>query len=208
MRIEANLNPECPMCPRCQILVEYAKWTTRAAVNRGQIKKTEAVYELLDEVAFADVLSGAKITQSEFDRWHERETKRLCKRAVKHLSSTKLSAGWSTKLINVFLKTAVYAGGIGHDSLLDVIHPPLDNGLKRGIRKHFKKLDRVIYDKVNFKSIIGIKTYRDYQSVIDGCREASRKEGCRLIEVEQFAGLGLRKDGKPPGNLAKAICPE
>ena len=45
--------------PRCQILVEYAKWTARAAVNSGgPIKDTNTIYRLLDGVAFAEVLSG------------------------------------------------------------------------------------------------------------------------------------------------------
>ena len=48
--------------PRCQVLVEYAKWTARAAVAAGgPIKDTDTVYRLLDGVTFGEVLSGEPV---------------------------------------------------------------------------------------------------------------------------------------------------
>ena len=65
---------------RCHILVEYAKWTARAAVNAGcPIKSTDEVYQLLDGVPFREVLSG----ELDFNAWHERETLALCEQAAK-----------------------------------------------------------------------------------------------------------------------------
>ena len=51
------------MNPRCQILVEYAKWTALSAVRSGcPIKGKKTVNQLLNKVGFAEVLSGkAKI---------------------------------------------------------------------------------------------------------------------------------------------------
>ena len=46
-----------------RILVEYAKWTARAAVAAGApIRDRETVYRLLDGVAFGEVLSGAEVS--------------------------------------------------------------------------------------------------------------------------------------------------
>ena len=193
--------------PRCQILVEYAKWTARAAVAAGApIKAKKTVYRLLDGVAFAEVLSGAEVSAEWFDCWHQRETEALCS-AANDLKPdvAPFPVGWSAKLINVFLKTAVYAGGLGHERLCDVLHPPLDNGLRKGLRKHFHGQPDML-EKVDFGAIKDIKKYPRYRTVIEGCRVAAKLLGCSLIEVEQLAGLGLRKNEPPPGELVSAIC--
>ena len=200
--------------PRCQILVEYAKWTARAAVNAGgPIKDTDTVYQLLDGVAFGEVLSGAQAER--FDAWHQRETEALCCRANKHLRdvahengnqpAAEFPIGWSAKLINVFLKTAAYAGGLGREALCAVLHPPLDNGLKRGLQRHFRGRPDML-EKVDFGAIKDIKKYPRYLAVIEGCCVAAKELECYLIEVEQLAGLGLRKGEAPPGELVSAIC--
>ena len=207
--------------PRCQILVEYAKWTALSAVRTGApIRDKKTVYCLLDGVAFGEVLSGAE----GFDAWHQRETEALCCRANKHLRDvarengqepTEFPVGWSAKLVNVFLKTAVYAGGLGREGLRDVLHPPLDNGLRRGLRKHFHGRSDML-EKVDFGAIKNITDYADsmgssrvspptYQTVIEGCRVAAENLKCSLIEVEQLAGLGLGPDEEPPGKLVSAI---
>ena len=208
--------------PRCQILVEYAKWTARAAVAAGApIRDRKTIYCLLDGVAFGEVLSGAE----GFDTWHQRETEKLCCRANEHLRDiahgsgqepTIFPVGWSAKLINVFLKTAVYAGGLGREGLRDALHPPLDNGLRRGLRRHFRGRSDML-EKVDFGAIRHIADYAHsagsspayrpaYRTVIDGCLVAARELDCSLMEVEQLAGLGLRPDETPPGELVSAIC--
>ena len=193
--------------PRCQILVEYAKWTARAAVAAGApIKDRETVYQLLDGVAFGEMLSGAEVSAERFDCWHQHETEELCSEADKCRSDVApFPIGWSAKLINVFLKTAVYAGGLGREGLCDVLHPPLDSGLRIGLIKHFHgRVD--MRKKVDFGKIKHIVDYAGYRTVIEGCRVAADELGCSLIEVEQLAGLGLRQGEAPPGNLVSGIC--
>ena len=166
--------------PRCQVLVEYAKWTARAAVNSGgPIKDTNTIYRLLDGVAFADVLSGeTEISAEEFNRWHRRETEGLCCRANDlRPQVAPFPVGWSAKLINVFLKTTVYVGNLGRAGLRNVQHPPLDNGLQAGLLERF-----------------------------EGCCAAAKKLSCSLIEVEQLAGLGLRDGEALPGELVIKVC--
>ena len=189
---------------RCQILVEYAKWTARAAVNAGcRIRSTDEVYQLLDGVAFAEVLSGKA---ADFNAWHEHETGELCKQADTLRPDVRpFPVGWSAKLINVFLKTAVYAGGLGGDGLRGVLHPPLDAGLQKGLREHFKDYPDA-REKVTFGAIKDIDTYERYRAVIEGCRAAAQDLQCSLIEVEQLAGVGLREGEAPPGTLVRKIC--
>ena len=69
--------------PRCQILVEYAKWTALSAVRAGGlIKAKEPVYQLLDGVAFSKVFdqSLGPISCKDFNDWHECQTVALSKR--------------------------------------------------------------------------------------------------------------------------------
>ena len=203
--------------PRCWILVEYAKWTALSAVRvpKSPIKDEKTVYRLLDGVALAEVLSGAEVSAERFDAWHRRETRRLRHRADEHLAKVAQQkgqdppaaypVGWSAKLINVFLKTAVYAGGLGREGLRDVLHPPLDNGLRKGLKKHFHGRPDML-KKVDFEAIRDIKKYPRYRTVIEGCHVAAEELQCSLIEVEQLAGLGLGPGEKPPGNLVSEIC--
>ena len=86
--------------PRCQILVEYAKWTALSAVRTGApIRDRETVYRLLDGVTFAEVLSGEP--EISFDCWHQCQTEALCS-AADHLRPdvVPFPVGWSAKLIS------------------------------------------------------------------------------------------------------------
>ena len=104
------------------------------------IRDRETVYRLLDGVAFSKVLDSSlgPIRCRDFNEWHTGQTEDLCERAKPALPPKWVEAqgpqfpvGWGAKMINVFLKTAVYAGGLGREGLRDVLHPPLDNGLRQ-----------------------------------------------------------------------------
>ena len=197
--------------PRCQILVEYAKWTALSAVKSGGlIKAKEPVYQLVDGVAFSKVFdqSLGPISCKDFNDWHECQTVALSKRAESDLPEAhrrSLPIGWSAKLINVFLKTTAYVGNLGREGLRDVLHPPLDNGLKNGLKKHFKACS-ACRAEVDFGWIKDITDYDRYRRVIVGCRTAAFCLRCSLIEVEQLARLGLRTGEDPPGELVNKIC--
>ena len=102
-----------PVDCRRQIILDYAKWTALSALRFGAqkgFKSREDVYPLLDAVAFADVLcSNRAISASEFNDWHKRETVELCGRAN---LDPRLPTE-STKVINIYIKTATYVGNLG-----------------------------------------------------------------------------------------------
>ena len=114
-----------------------------------------------------------------------------------------------------FWKTAVYAGGLGRKGLGDVLHPPLDNGLRTGLIEYFHGRSDML-EKVDFGAIKNITDYAHsagpahgspaYRTVIEGCCVAAKELGCSLIEVEQLAGLGLLPGEAPPGKLVSRIC--
>ena len=196
--------------PRCQILVEYAKWTAFSAVRRGPIRAPERVYELLGGVAFSRVLNPSlgPISCKDFNCWHRAQTKGLCARATPMLSckwvkahGSEFPVGWGAKLINVYLKTAAYVGDRGREGLRDVLHPPLDNRLKDHLAKCFQQQEYPeIHKAVKFPSISAITAYEksadtdaggrrrwSYERIIDdGCRAAAEVLGCSLFEVEQL----------------------
>ena len=184
--------------PRRQILVEYAKWTALSAVRSGSpIKAREPVYRLLDGVTFAKVLdpSLGPISCRGFNEWHRCQTEDLCAQAKSDLPRRWVGAhgpefpvGWGAKLINVFLKTTAYVGGLGREGLPDVPHPPLDAGLQRGLRQRFgKHADHAdIVQNVTFGAIKDITDYETYRTVISGCKAAAKELGCSLFEVEQL----------------------
>jgi hypothetical protein len=49
----------------------------------------------------------------------------------------RLTVGWATKIINVYLKTRVYIGAQGRHHLKEMIHPPIDAGLWLGLARKF-----------------------------------------------------------------------
>ena len=142
------------------------------------------MYPLIDAVAFADVLCSKRaISASEFNDWHKRETVELCGRAN---LDPRLPTGWSTKVINIYLKTAAYVGNLGREGLRDALHPPIDGGLWDGLEQRFVSRPDILADVLCVRKIKDITTYQTYCKIIDGCRAAARDLGCSLIEVEQL----------------------
>ena len=98
--------------------------------------------------------SKGPISGKEFNAWHKCQTEALCDRAKLHLPKgcSEYPVGWSAKLINIFLKTAVYVGDLGRPRLRDVLHPPVDNILRKELKKHFKGRPDMVA-KVDFGAI-------------------------------------------------------
>ena len=169
---------------RRKIILDYAKWTALSALRSGAtVKSRKDIYRLLDTVNFGVVLgSSGEISALEFDAWHEKETKALSDRQ----SKPPLQIGWSAKLINVYLKTAAYVGELGRQGLRNVLHPPIDGGLRDGFEQHFGKDSDTFTKTFRVKTIKGITDYSIYREIIDGCEEAAKELGCLLIEVEQL----------------------
>lgn len=168
---------------RKAIVATYAEWTALSALRSGApIKSRRDVYEALRSVDFDCLFSHAlgPINRTTFDTWHKEAVHTLIKR------EPRLTVGWAAKLINVYLKTRVYIGGQGRHHLREMIHPPIDRGLWRGLARRFPDRPEILAETNCVRRIKDIADYACYRRIIDGCRAAAKVLECDLIEVEQL----------------------
>lgn len=166
---------------REKIINDFSEWTAFSATRSGcPFKSRDVVYPLIRTPKYHYVLNGNVISTTEFDDWHEESTLAIC--AVAPM----LPVGWATKLINVYLKSMVYLAGLGRPSLVECIHPPIDNGLWEGIRSEYRhRLDILSKTHIVHK-IKDINTYEKYKTIMHGCHLVAEDRGCYLIEIEEL----------------------
>jgi hypothetical protein len=175
---------------RQKISETYAQWTAFSGTRSGcPLKSRHDIYPLIQLPNYNAILEGNDtVTKVEFDDWH---------RSNSILIKTKqplLSIGWTTKLINLYLKTMVYIGQFGRPGLVQYIHPPIDNGLWDGIAAKYGT-ESVIIEKTHLKTKIKeVSTYDEYRKIIDGIELIAERLVCLPIEVEQlWSGTNFKK---------------
>lgn len=162
------------------IIHQYALWTALSGTRSGSpLKSRKDIYSLLEIVDFPRVLDK-RINKSQFDKWHKENSELLKKKAPK------MSIGWTTKIMNLYLKTAVYVGNIGSPSLSEYIHPPIDTGLWKGVYEHYSGDKEIIELTHSRTKIKDIRNYTEYLRIIDGLGKIARAEKIKLIEVEHL----------------------
>src|SRR5262249_23711433 len=129
------------------------------------------------------LLAAATVASAEFAEWHREAIGLIC------ANRRTVCVGWAAKMVNVYLKAAVYVGGLGSIQLMPLLHPPLDGGLFRGLRRRFRRHPNVLSEINAFSVITAVSDYPTYERIIGGCRLAAAVEGCLLIELEQFWDL-------------------
>jgi len=164
------------MTTRDRIIDEFARWIASCAVG------SDAIVHALDSVEF-DALFRAdlgRIGDAEFAAWHET--------AVDEMRRVQpgLEVGLAAKAINECLKTKCYLGGYGRDGLIDRIHPPIDDGLIRGLQKGFANNADMRESLDSLEPMKRIDTYAKYANLIRVCKRAAALSGCSLMEVEIF----------------------
>ncbi len=165
---------------RTAIVRSYAGWTALSALRSGApIKSRDEVYGLLRRVPFDRLLESSRtpVDAAEFSAWHQAAVLSICRR------EPRLCVGWAAKLVNVYLKTAVYVGGLGRPGLLTVIHPPLDANMLMRLRTCFPEL---FSGPDMISRIKDIVDYPTYGRVITKGRAAAKRLRCSLFEVEQL----------------------
>jgi len=167
---------------RTAIIESYARWAALSALRSGApVKSRESIYGLLTRVPFDRLLcpSRTAVSPAEFASWHRAAVLALCRR------EPRLCVGWAAKLVNVYLKTAVYVGRLGRPGLATLIHPPLDGSLLAALRKRFPEL---FSGPAAIRRIRDITNYQTYEAIIAACRRAALElpQPCCLFEVEQL----------------------
>ena len=163
---------------RERLVTDFAQWVASCAVK-------PEIYRALDWVDFGSLFDRdlGPIGADEFGRWHEAATAELCR------ILPGLGIGWAAKAINEYLKTRCYVGGYGREGLIEVIHPPIDDGLMNGLRREFSNdtgdpdLGAAL---ASLSSMAGMDSYAKYADLIAACERAARKTGCSLMESEIF----------------------
>ena len=167
---------------RWAITHEFARWATQSALRSGSpIKSRDDVYTALGNIDFRPLFDEARgpIDQAEFSAWH--------RNAISNLLETepRLNAGWSAKIIAVYLKTSCYLAGFGREGLERVIHPPIDNILITNLRRRFRQHLEIYSGLATFRTISSLTT-DDYESVIGSIYRIAQDEHCSLFEVERY----------------------
>jgi hypothetical protein len=165
------------------IVTTFAGWTALSALRSGSpVKSRAAIYPLLRQANFDALLSApaGSIAPARFADWHAGTVARFCR------AQPQLCVGWATKLINVYLKTAVYVGGLGPPELVAYLHPPIDGGLWLGLEVPLRSRPAIRLRTHSVQRINQITEYPQYATIIEGCRALATEVGCLLIEVEQF----------------------
>jgi hypothetical protein len=168
---------------RKAIIATYAEWTAMSALRSGApIKSRCDVYTALRGVNFRVLFTDAlgPINRRTFDMWHANAVQGMIER------DPRLTVGWATKIINVYLKTRVYIGAQGRHHLKEMIHPPIDAGLWLGLKRRFPNRPDILELTHCVKRIKDIVNYECYRRIIDGCRVAAKALQCELIEIEQL----------------------
>jgi len=168
---------------RKAIIATYAEWTAMSALRAGApIKSRRDVYTALRGVDFASLFDDAlgPINRASFDALHAGAVHAMIER------EPRLTVGWATKIINVYLKTRVYIGAQGRHHLKEMIHPPIDAGLWLGLARRFPDRPDILDRTHCVERIKDIVDYECYRRIIDGCRAAAKALDCDLIEVEQL----------------------
>ena len=166
---------------RSKIIYHFAKWVAMSSARQGPKVRGQNLYPYIQKINFDKLLQAKNISPEAFAEWHRNQTESLAKKP-------EVPIGWAAKLINMMTKTRVYIAREGASSLLDLIHPPVDTKLIKGIRKKYPPERnpnlKALYDYT--KTISGIDTYEKYCKIIAGLRQVAEIEECSLFEVESL----------------------
>lgn len=184
--------------PKNQIVATYAEWTALSALRSGApIKSRQDVYSVIRAADFDPLFAKSRggINSSEFGAWHAETTRKMVR------IEPRLNVGWATKIVNVYLKTRAYIGSQGRHHLTETIHPPIDAGLWKGLRRRFPNRPDILSKSNCVGRIKDIQDYSCYLTIIDGCRMAASALNCKLIEVEQLwtgTEIAVRRASRSP----------
>lgn len=163
-----------------EIKETFSEWIAFSGTRSGApLKSRKDIYPLIRIPDYPLVLDGeTPVTKEDFNAWHKFSAEKM------HDNRPEMAIGWTTKLINLYLKSMVYLGGYGREGLIDLIHPPLDTGLWKGIKE---ETDDSIRKLTHYRQRIkDIGSYADYEIIIKGFERFSLQKGIRLIEVEKY----------------------
>ena len=91
----------------------------------------------------------------------------------------------------MLLRVGAGDGDLDRPGLRDVLHPPIDGGLWRGVRRwittdYTGNKAALLKQTHRVTKIKDITDYGIYETIIGGCREVANDGRCKLIEVDHL----------------------
>lgn len=111
----------------------YAKWCAAAAYGRGLAGGGNPLAFRLIEASGLDQVTGPERIEENVDEWQMSFMEKM-KAEAASLGISDFSFGRAQKLVNIYLKTILVCGGHHHHQRVELLHPPLDSVLLKGLR--------------------------------------------------------------------------
>ena len=168
---------------REELVTDFARWVASCAVrSNSPVRSRKLIYRAIDSIDFVPLFSDdlGRIDSVEFRTWHKTAIAEMQK------AESRLNVGWSAKILNEYLKTKCYVGGYGRDGLADVIHPPIDNGLVRGLKTRFGDCPALKSRLDSLESMNDLDAYDKYETLIQVCTRVAQLSQTSLLESERF----------------------
>jgi hypothetical protein len=110
----------------------FAVWAAARSVQRGFACPTKIISKAIDGTDLRKLaFSKRKWTHKSFDEAHAL----LCEKLTFILRKHNGTYGRAAKIVAIYLKTTIIMSGRPSDSMLEVIHPPLDGILLKNLAK-------------------------------------------------------------------------
>jgi len=148
-------------------------WCAARAVQRGFVKSKflKEALEASGVVEFVKSDTGKGLSQQEFDQYHENWCQNILGLWEKN-EIPRASYGRAAKLIAIYLKSMIVVQD-NPDSLVSVIHPPVDRIVLQGIsrdenihhpnKKHWKSINWTQLDGPRYRQLMS-----DFREVFEG----------------------------------------
>lgn len=108
----------------------FAAWAAARAVQRN-FTKTINIIEAIDSINLRDIALNKSLwpkTDSDFEKFH----KEWCRKIIIKLKTT---YGRASKIVAIYLKTAVVLSGNENSEFGKILHPPIDRILLTALKK-------------------------------------------------------------------------
>ena len=119
----------------------YSIWTAARASQRGvkdfKIETLKRILEIIDFKNEVEKFFKSNSNKDDFNKFHKRTAKEIIDKG--NDLNIKLTYGRASKIISIYLKTAIIIPNGGKGNASDIIHAPIDSILLKALSKEYKK---------------------------------------------------------------------
>jgi len=119
-------------------LHNFSVWTAARASQRN-FTTTKNIKEAIEDTRLKKFIINKRLWNSKsFDKFH----RECCHSIIRCLKNKRIKTtyGRASKIVAIYIKTAIIIPSLGKNSLAKIAHPPLDNILLTNLHKKYKNL--------------------------------------------------------------------